>query len=203
MTNDLRDAASRKISTGKRLIAGLVFWALLLTVFPVSFFPAERLELPDGMVYCSLSKKLQPTKPPETGKKQKPFDDLCASGKTKEYLFREIVLRTPWRVFTLDAGGMENLIFDYLAHGKSALEKLPTAPHAPSENLTKQLASSVAAGSRVEHKFVWKVSSIIFLPALAARPPTNQENLFSPASLTCRSAELSRRIAPRAPPLFS
>lgn len=166
MITSLKEAACRKISTGKRLLTALILWALLIAVLPLSFFSAVKEQTPFGMVYCPLSRKPQPIEPLETKKRQKPFDALCASTKTKEYLYREIFLKTPWRVFTLDAKSVERLIFDYIAHGKTALDKLPgRVPPAPSENLIKQIASSTVAGNRSGHKFVWKPTSIAFLPA--------------------------------------
>jgi len=153
MSNGLRDELSRSCSTRKQVIAGLLLCALVLAVFPVSFYPAESKSIPEGMVYCPLSEKLQPIKPPETKKEKKPFDALCANRKTKNFLFQEIVLKTPWRVFTLDVKGFENLVFDYLAHGKAALEKLPYTPKAPFNTQVERFASSAVPNNRGDHKF--------------------------------------------------
>ncbi|HEY8559688.1 MAG TPA: hypothetical protein VIL74_04735 [Pyrinomonadaceae bacterium] len=199
----LRDAENRRFSIRKRSVAVLLLWALLSAVFPVSIFSASQERSPDGAVYCPLAKKLQPREAAEKKKATEPFDALCASPKTKDRLFQELVLKNPWRIFTLDAKGFDNLVFDYLAGGKAALEKLPAAPGAPLERSVKQAASTVAVGSRGEQKLVWKRFAACFLPTLAARPPTASESFFPPPHSIYRSAALSRRIAPRAPPLFS
>lgn len=196
------ETKNRKNSARKRLAAALVFFALLLTIFPVSIFSDVKL-LPKGMVFCPLSKKFQLVDPLEKKKEKKPFDAICASSKTKELLFQEIFIKTPWRAFTLDAKSFENLVFNYLAHGKSALDKLPLIPNAPSKNSVEKVAANIISNNRGEYKFIWKYSAAIaaLSPNLKPRPPTNPKKSSFSIQPIYRSTRLSRRLSPRAPPL--
>ena len=203
MNRNLRNRADRNFSIKKRLGAGLILWALLLVAFPISFFPAEKGLAPAGMAYCPLSKKLQFIKPSERKMEPKPFDYLCASTKTKDFLFNEIILKNPLRAFSLDAAGIEKLAFDVLTRGKTAPDKLPDQSPAPFEKIAKRLTPIVALKNRGEHKLFWKPPNFAFSPVLAARPPTAEVSLFAPVNAARRSAGLARRSAPRAPPLFS
>jgi hypothetical protein len=190
-----------KNSVWKQLIACLLLWTLLTAVFPTAF-SAQKLSTPEGLVYCPLSKKLQPINLPKKKKETEPFDELCASKRTKDFLYQEIVLKTPWRVFTLDANGYEKLAFDYLANGKAALYKLPFTPNAPFKALVERVTPGVVSNNHGEHRLVLKNAVAgAFSPNLKPRPPTGEIIFPSFVSQTYRSAPLSRRLAPRAPPL--
>ncbi|HEX8369667.1 MAG TPA: hypothetical protein VF604_14070 [Pyrinomonadaceae bacterium] len=197
------DSEYRRNSIGRQLITGLLLAALLFVAFPAASFSADRKQAREGLVYCPLSRKLQPIRSLEVKKERKAFDYLCASTKTKDYLFQEIVLKNPWRVFTLNAASIENLVFEYLSYGEAALEGFPEVPKAPFENLSKRVFSTVAVNNRSEHKLVWKNLAALASPNLSPRPPTNSESPSFSAKPIYQSPEISRRMAPRAPPLFS
>ena len=203
MNLNLRNRADRNFSVMKRLGAGLLLWALLSAVFPLSFFSAEKAFAPDGMAYCPLSKKLQFIKPTARKKQPKPFDYLCAGTKTKDFLFHEIILKNPLRAFSLDADGIEKLAFDVLTRAKTTPDTAPDLPPAPFEKIAKRLTSIVALKNRSEHESFCESSNFAFSPVSAARPPTAEASLFAPADAARQSAGLARRSAPRAPPSFS
>lgn len=203
MKNEFGNRPDRIIQIRRQLTTTLLLWSFFLVVFPVSIFSTDK-GAAQGLIYCPLSKRLQPINSRSLKKEVKPFDFMCGSAKTKDYLFQEIVLKNPWKVFTLDANGIEKLVFDVLGHGKTALEKLPGGPNAPSEKSLRQIGSAVSFNRSNDYKYVWKRSATDFSPGLAPRPPTAAANsaVFFPIDLTDRSAALSRRT-PRAPPSFS
>jgi hypothetical protein len=203
MKKHLRNREGQKHSHWKQLPAAFALWTLLLTIFPVSFLSIEIGQPPEGMVYCPLSKRFQPVNPPL--QRKEPFSGICAGSKTKVFLFREIFINNIFKKVSLDEGELDRLAFDFLAHGKSAFEKLPNLPNSPSENLIRPIsAGASSAGSSFSKNTIWKQTANIFALEFAARPPTVVEsNTFSFNSIY-QSKEISRRIAPRAPPtIFS
>ncbi len=178
----------------------ILLWALLTAVFAPTF--AYAAQAPERMVYCPLSKKFQPVRPPEEKKKIKPFDNICASLAKKDFLVQEIIIKNPFR-FSLDVNRLDNLAFDFLAHGKSALKALPDAPNFPSPKISKQIASSVATGNNYEHKIFWSNAFQYSSPTLLARPPTAAASAPFALNSIHQSPEISRHLAPRAPPVRS
>jgi hypothetical protein len=204
MTSDAENRRSRSGSPRKELLTVLLIWALLAAVFaPVFALAQASREAPDGKVFCPLSGRFQPVKPPERTKVREPFDYLCASRKTKDFLFGEMILKNPFRVFSLDTESFEKLAFEILADGKTAFKKSPFSPGKPLETSTRQLASGIAVKNHNEPKTNWKYAFVAFSTLLAARPPTAEQSLFSPAQRSYRSTEISRHLAPRAPPFAS
>ena len=187
-----------------RLTAMLLLTALALIVFipAVSAF-AGRQAAPAGMVFCPLSRKFQPLNPPKN-RENNPFSDICAGKETKEFLFYAIVSKISLsNIFVDGENGFDNLAFDYLAHGESALKNLPNVPHFPSENLYKKIGST-AVGSSSEDDLTVRLQPLrFFIRSLAARPPTALLPNFYTPEIIHRSDEVSRRIAPRAPPVRS
>lgn len=204
MTSDAENRQSRNDSTRRGLIIVLLIWSLLAAVFAPAFALAQTLpQTPDDKVFCPLSGKFQPVKPPAKKKVREPFDYLCASQKTKDFLYGEIIIKNPYRIFSLDTESFEKLTFEILAGGKTTLDKSPFAPGKPLETSTKQLASIIAAKNHNEQKTIWKYTFVAVSTVLAARPPTAARSVFSTVNLTYLSTELSRHTAPRAPPFFS
>lgn len=200
----MRNSKNEKIqvsSISKQTTTMLLLWALLIAVFVPSFSSAQTIKAPEGMVYCPLSRKFQPIKPPEEKKEFKPFNDICARRETKDFLVREILIKNPSRQVALDENKLDDLAFDFLTRGESALRELQSFPNLPSENLIKQISSSIVINNTYDYQFVWKRPAQYYSPALLARPPTAAINAIFTSGLVHQSDELSRRIAPRAPPV--
>jgi hypothetical protein len=187
----------------KQVTAMFLLWALLIVVFAPTFSLAETNKAPTGMVYCPLSRRFQPINPPEEKKEFKPFGNICASNDTKDFLFREILIENPFRRISFDENKLDDLAFNFLAHGESALRELPNLPNLPSENLIKQIGSSLVINNTYDHQFVWKQPAQYYSPALLARPPTAAITAIFTSNLVHQSDELSRSVAPRAPPVRS
>lgn len=198
-----RNRSDRKFSILKRLSAALILAALVSAVLPLSVFSAAR-KRDENLVYCPLSKKLQPVKLPEVKTDKNPFDSLCASDATKNLLFHEIILNSQGKTLKLSEISFETLVFDFIDHGRAAFDKLPFAPHSPSNNLSERISVNSVSTSRDEHRFGWIYAAAIhnFSPNLKPRPPTVQTHI-STAVPNFRAALLSRRLAPRAPPALS
>lgn len=180
----------------------MLLLAALSIVFPVSLISAENARASAGTAYCSLSKKFQPIKAAPKKLEQEPFEYLCAGKGTKDFLFQEIILKNPFRVFSLDAAGLENLAFDVLAHGKTAIGKLPRLPRAPFQSLTGQIFSGVFNNHQSEYKLAWKNVVETFL-SIRLKCAPSAESKFSATNPFHQATELARLRAPRAPPLFS
>ena len=193
----------RVSSFQKQTTAMLLLWALLAVVFAPSFSSAQTIKAPTGMVYCPLSRKFQPINPPEEKKEFKPFKDICASRETKDFLVQEIFIKNPFRQISLDENKLDDLAFNFLTHGESALRELPNLPNLPSENLIRQIGSSLVINNTYDHQYVWKQAVQYYSPALFARPPTAAVTAIFTNDLVHQSDKLSRRIAPRAPPVIS
>ena len=190
-------------SIPQQLTAILLLWVMLTVVFVPSFFPAETNKTPEGMVYCPLSKKFQPINPPKEKKQFKPFGDICASDGTKEFLFRKIIIENPFRRISLDENKLTDLAFDFLAHGESALKDLPNTPNLPSENLIRQIGAITVVNNTYDYQFVWKQPVQYYSSELLARPPTAAITAIFTNDLVYQSDEISRHLAPRAPPVRS
>lgn len=185
----------------KQAAAMLLLWTLL-AVFAPAVSSAQYGKAPEGMVYCPLSHKFQPINPPEK-KTLKFFEDICASDARKDFLFREIIIKNPFRQISFDENKLDDLAFDFLAHGDSALKKLPDLPNLPFKYLRKQVGSGVVGGNDYNRHFVRQQDVQFDLPTSCARPPTGLISKFSTNKLIYQSDELSRRTAPRAPPVRS
>ena len=193
----------RMRSIPQQLTAILLLWVMLTVVFLPSIFSAETNKTPEGMVYCPLSKKFQPINPPKEKKKFKPFGDICASDDTKEFLFRKIIIENPFRRISLDENKLTDLALDFLARGESALKHLPNLPNLPSENLIRQIGAIIFVNNNYEHHFDLIKPAQFSSSKQLARPPTALIHILSINNSVHQSAELSRRIAPRAPPVRS
>ena len=182
------------------MAAMFLLWTLLSVAAIPSFIAAEANKAPEGMIYCPLSRKFQSLNPP---KESKLFEDICAAAETKEFLIQEIIVRNSFRHISFDQYKLEKLAFDFLAHGESALRELPNLPKIPSENLTRQIGSSPAVNNTYDQQFVRQQPVKFYSPKLLARPPTAAAAAVFTNDLVHQSDELSRRLAPRAPPVRS
>lgn len=201
MTSNFSKLFDRNFSAQKRLTTTVLLSVLLCAALSPFFSVVEMIEqTSEGLVYCPLSKKFQPINPPQARKQ--PFGNICASEKTKDFLVREIFIKNLSKRMSLEESSLDKLAFDFLAHGKSALENLPSLPDLPSENIANQINSNTAYNN-YEYKFVWKQSAKIFSPELAPRPPTVQKKSFFARRPIYQTDELSDYIAPRAPPFLS
>ncbi len=154
------------------------------------------------MVYCPLTKKLQPVKPSKEIFRKNPFDEICASDDAKLLFSLEISAQTNFKFMSPDAQNFENLIFDYFQKGKSVFDNVPNLPNFPNKNLTKNFSSFAGFGSNYQKQFVWKLSGENFSFAQNPRPPNEIKTVSFGILLTYNLDKISRKIAPRAPPFL-
>ncbi len=152
------------------------------------------------MVYCPLTKKLQPVNLPKEILKKNSLDAFCASNDQKNRFSLEISKEINSGIFSLNEKQLENIVFDYFQNGKSAFGNLPKMPEFPHKNLAKNFNFAVNAGNNKENQFIWKLQSENFSFAQNPRPPD-----FAPKSVfsfqIIRNLDgISRNINPRSPP---
>lgn len=182
----------------------LLSWALLVIAFAPSIFPAKTSESPEGMVFCPLTHKFQPIKPPQEEEKEfKPFNEICTGSEKKELLFREFFIKNTLKQIPLDEHRLNDLAIDFLKHGKSVLRSLPSLPNSPSEHLIRRIGSFAVVSNTQQQQLIRKQTFHYQSPVLLARPTALLVLRTSTNNPVYQSAELSRRLAPRAPPLIS
>lgn len=187
----------------KRITATFILWALLIVAFAPALSSAETNQAPEGMVYCPLTHTFQPVNPTEEKKKFKPFNEICASIQTKSSLFQEFFIKNPFKQILRDDNKLEALAFDFLKYGKSIFEELPNLPNLPSNNYIKKNGLIIVVSNTYKQQLSREQSFRYHSPKLLARPPTALITHFYTNNSIYQSDELSRRLAPRAPPLFS
>ena len=178
-----------------------VVWlfALLLNAFSVAIF-AETPLAPAEMVYCPLTKKLQPVKAAKKAARPNPLGEICADETTKKAFADELFAQNLLRTNAPHEEQFEKLVFDFFQKGKTAFADLPRLPDAPRKNSLKTFSAVTGFGKTDETQFLGKSTFDDFSPSQKPRPPTPAAvNLFESRNFR-ELREISRRIAPRAPP---
>lgn len=177
--------------------------ALLLNAFPFGLSAAAP-KAPAELVYCPLTKRLQPVKAPPKNFRKNSLDDICAGKDTKNSFLNEIFSsRNLAAVNHLNDQEFEDLVLAFSRIGKAAFQNLPPPPDLPRQSALKA-SFAVAGFSRTgESKCIWKPNAASFSFAENPRPPTPAAaSYFEPRNR--RELETaSRPGAPRAPPFFS
>lgn len=181
-------------------LAAVWLCALFLNAFSTALFaklPTNAAET----VYCPLTKKLQPVKAAKKEVRQNPLEEICAADAEKKSfaaaLFKQNLLKTSF----LDENEFEYLVFDFFQKGKTAFADLPPFPDSPHQNTFK--TSPVVAGfsQNDQTRFALKSTAEDFSFAQNARPPNLlAANLFESETFS-KLETISRRSAPRAPPI--
>jgi hypothetical protein len=182
----------------KNLTAVWLF-ALLLNAFSIVLF-AETPRHPAEIVYCPLTKKLQPVKVQKKEVWQNPLENICADEMEKTSFSDELFSKNLLKTNSLDEKQFENLAFDFFQKGNAAFANLPQFPDFPHKNSVKNFSVTLGFGKTNETQFVWKSPTEKYNFALNPRPPNSvSANLFEPR-ISRELEKISRRIAPRAPP---
>ncbi len=150
------------------------------------------------MVYCPLTKKLQPINPPAVAAKAFSLNEICAADSEKIRLESAIGENLK---FNFTARNLENLAFDFWQKGKTAFESLPNAPNAPEKAAVKNSFPPVVFGDHFDFKIVWKATEKFAFQA-QPRPPTAIDFPEYNSETASKLRQISLRIAPRAPPVF-
>lgn len=189
--------ASMKIKT-KNISALLLLFAFAANIFCFAFSPGKADILAET-VYCPLTKKLQPVRPPKKVVGKISLDDFCAPKREKEN-FLEAVFESP-NLFSLDENQLENLAFDFFQNGKNAFKNLPAVPNFPEQNPAKSFSSASGAGSFYNQISFSASKSERFGFSQNPRPPTFQATAKFDFQVVRRLEKISQNINPRSPPI--
>ena len=181
-------------------LTAIWFFALILNAFSIAIFAEAPKSSAAGLVYCPLTKKLQPVKAAKKETRQNPLEEICADERDKKSFSDELFSANLLNKPRLDDKQFENLVFDFFQKGKSAFAGIPQFPDFPHKDSIKASSVVIAFNKTNETEFVWKLNPEGFSFAQNSRPPNAvSASLFEPQNFR-KLEKISRRIAPRAPP---
>lgn len=189
--------ASMKIKT-KNISALLLLFAFAANIFSFAF-STEKTDVSVETVYCPLTKKLQPVRPPEKIVRKISLDDFCAPKREKDN-FLEAVFESP-NLFSRNEIEFENLAFDFFQNGKNAFKHLPALPNLPEQNPAKSFSSATGAGSFNNQFSFFVIKNERFGFSQKPRPPTFQATAKFDFQIVRRLEKISPNINPRSPPI--
>lgn len=178
-----------------------MFFVLIFNAFSIAIF-AEKTQNFSAFVYCPLTKKLQPVKASQKETKKNPLAEICADESYKKHFTDEIFGANLVKTNSLDENRFENLAFDFFQKGKAAFKGLPSFPDAPRKNSAKSAYDFFTSCRNEKVKFAPSLKGEKFSFAQNPRPPNFSFTADFQSKKLLKSEEISRRIAPRAPPFF-
>ena len=183
----------------RSVYAGLIFCAIFFNSFPA--FGEKKSDSAD-LVFCPLQ-KIWVKKNSSVSRSEKPrnlLDGICSSEKEKQSFIFELTQNINFRQLTFAGKNGENLYFDFLQKGKKAFAEAAAPQNIPNREIANTGSIEKGTNSNFKKDFS-RVKSGIFSLEQFARPPTFTEN-FSYSFIIFREMKtISRRIAPRAPPI--
>lgn len=173
--------------------------AILSGAFSLAFFDSSVRSA--AMVYCPLTKTLQPVNPPPSVARAFSLNEICAADSEKLRLTAAIAENLKLKFINYSADNFEDLAFDFWQKGKSAFDSSPNLPNSPQEFAVKNSFASIGYGDNFSFKIVWTATEK-FAFQTQPRPPTALDfpDFNRKDALNLKS--ISRRIAPRAPPVL-
>lgn len=184
---------------GTKNLTAIWLFALFLSAFSTLLFANAPYNSAE-MVYCPLTKKLQPVKAARKEFGRNPLEEVCADQKNKQSFLDEFFGKNLLRANLLDDKQFEQLVFDFFQKGKSAFVNLPQSPNSPRRNSIKAFSAIIGFGKTDEVRFVWKLQPENFNFAARPRPPNSEPaSLFKSPNFHALE-KISRQISPRAPP---
>lgn len=154
------------------------------------------------MVYCPLTKKLQPVHAEQIIQPENPLDEYCFSDKQKNDFSAAVLEKISFGFSIAKEKSFEDLVFGYFRDGKSGIDTRSNLPNLPEKTFAKNSFSSVGFGNNFSVQIVWK-SEEKFSFQIKARPPTRSGSTRFAPGLTKDLEEISRNINPRSPPVIS
>lgn len=179
-------------------VAVILLLAISSGAFSFAFFAPEKSSTAE-MVYCPLTLRLQPINPPREISIGDSLNEICANESQKDRFASAILRSAKVEVSKLNQLTFENLVFDFWQKGKSAFDNLPNLPNLPETFLAKNSFSTLTVGNQFENQFVWKTTEK-FAFQLKPRPPTTRNSFVFEFQNVTKLDQISRQIAPRAPP---
>ena len=185
-----------KKSAGK-FITLLSLFAFAASAFWLDFSHVKA-DISPEMVYCPLTKKLQPVHSPEKGIRESLLNDICAADREKNE-FARAFLENPIAV-SFAENQIENLAFDFFQSGKSAFKKLPNFPNAPDQYLAKTFTPIAGTGSFDGQISFLKTKTGHFDFFQKPRPPNFSASVKFDFQIVRVLEKISQNINPRSPP---
>lgn len=176
--------------------------AILSGAFSFALFKSNAR--PARMVYCPLTKKLQPVNLPPASVFSAAYslNQICAADSEKTRLALAISENAKLKFTNSDQIDFENLAFDFWQKGKTAFDSTPPMPpSSPEKCAVKNSFSATNFGGDLAFKIVWKTSEKFAFQA-QPRPPTTLDFPAYNFETARKLSRISRRLAPRAPPVL-
>ena len=180
--------------------AVILLSAIVSGAFSCALFKSN-LQTSAEMVYCPLTKKLQPVNPPKNIAPTYLLNEICAADSEKNKLEAAISEYSKLKLTVFNLNNFEDTAFDFWQKGKTAFDILPNMPGAPEKSAAKNSFSPVGFGGDFDVKLFWKTSES-FAFQIQPRPPTTLDTALFNLQFFLKFDRISRRIAPRAPPVF-
>lgn len=185
----------------RRVFAWLILFCISLCLMPA--FGQKSIASAD-LVYCPLqknwvAKNSAPMPPIRAGK---PLGEICSSERQKEVFFFDLSKNLNFRQIVFNQQNGEKLFFNYLEKGKQAFAEIAPSQNLPDRQLAKLASTEKSTGGNYRTDFIQTPSEVFALHQFP-RPPTVHK-VVSDNSFSFREIKtISRRIAPRAPPVRS
>jgi hypothetical protein len=183
-----------------KIFTAIWFFALFLNALSAALLAAPPSN-PAETVYCPLTRKLQPVKATKKEVRQNPLAEICADERDKKSFADELFRQNRLKTNFADEKHFEDLVFDFFQKGKSAFAGLPQFPDSPQKDSVKVSYVALSFGKISETKVVWKSPTENLSFAQNPRPPNPVSANFFESQNSPSLEIISRRIAPRAPPV--
>lgn len=179
-----------------------VVWllALMLNAFSIAVLADEK-EIPSGMVYCPLTKQLQPIKAKEP--RENPLFDFCANDERKDEFAAGYLTSGQAQTGELDRDDFEKLVFDFFKKGSEVFLGLPFKPELPNRKSVENLNASVPAGRTDGFRTNPATRTAEFSFDQNPRPPDSISRIYFSSVSLHSLKDVSRNINPRSPPALS
>lgn len=162
--------------------------------------PAAASVRPSALVFCPLQKTWVEKNAAPRVERESFLRNICAVGKRKKDFLAEISQNLRLLSSIADREQSESLFFRYAEGGRQALASASSAPNAPDPTFIHSPKSEKSVGGERINLAERKLEAFS-LPQLP-RPPTFQSVVNFPAPRSVKLTSVSRRIKPRAPPVF-
>ena len=182
-------------------ISLLLFACLLLPA--VAWFGIGASRIDRDLVYCPLQKIWVKRASAVVKTRINVFEQICATREVETNIFQNVFARLSALQVVADADTAEDLIFDYLRHGDSAVKLYGGSPLPSPEQSAELIAAKAVLG--VSQNPLDGLCPTTVCPQLCPRPPTAGAQTFisDRSGLFRRSDDCTPNLLPRPPPVLS
>jgi hypothetical protein len=185
-----------------KVAANCLTFAVLFSVYFSSLHVSTRVNARSaGEVYCPLQKTWVRKDLPAavTDKQKEPLKNICATEQSKSNFYADLFSGLRYSNTSFNDRETEGLFFSYTEEGKTAFAKVLSSRQDNDPQIVR--AARAEKGSMADKTSVTKRSVETLSPTMQPRPPTTiAEDNFS-FQFIAELKNISRSIAPRAPPV--